>query len=132
MIDVRRAYEWDPGRHLTDVPAEAVLGVEAPLWTESVTSLAEIEFMLLPRLPAVAELGWSPRSIHDWAAFRERLAGHGPRWTTAGIAFHRAPEIPWPATESPEPARPATNVTNRIPAPSRPASQDHPLLPDGA
>ncbi|MGK5441727.1 beta-N-acetylhexosaminidase [Micromonospora sp. URMC 105] len=97
LIDVRRAYDWDPGTHVTGVPADAVLGVEAPLWTESVTTLAEIEFMLLPRLPAIAELGWSPRTTHDWTGFRERLAGHGPRWATAGITYHRAPEIPWPA-----------------------------------
>ncbi|MFG2110731.1 beta-N-acetylhexosaminidase [Micromonospora chersina] len=97
LIDVHRAYDWDPGMHLTGVPAEAVLGVEAPLWTESVTTLAEVEFMLFPRLPAVAELGWSPRSTHDWAGFRERLAGHGPRWTAAGITFHPSPDVPWPA-----------------------------------
>ncbi|QGN47356.1 beta-N-acetylhexosaminidase [Micromonospora sp. WMMD558] len=107
LIDVRRAYDWDPGTHVAGVPAEAVLGVEAPLWTESVTSLAEIEFMLLPRLPAVAELGWSPRATHDWTAFRERLAGHGRRWAAAGIAYHRAPEIPWPTDEP---------VTAHIPA----------------
>ncbi|WP_422736412.1 beta-N-acetylhexosaminidase [Micromonospora sp. WMMD729] len=98
LIDVRRAYDWDPGTHVTDVPSTAVLGVEAPLWTESVTSLADIEFLLLPRLPAIAELGWSPRAKHDWAGFRDRLAGHGPRWSTAGITFHPSPEIPWPAT----------------------------------
>ncbi len=96
LIDVRKAYDWDPGTHVAGVPAEAVLGVEAPLWTESVTSLADIELLLLPRLPAIAELGWSPRASHDWAGFRDRLAGQGPRWTTAGITFHRAPEIPWP------------------------------------
>ncbi|MFY1617132.1 beta-N-acetylhexosaminidase [Micromonospora sp. WMMD736] len=98
LIDVRRAYDWDPGTHVAGVPATAVLGVEAPLWTESVTSLADIEFLLLPRLPAIAELGWSPRATHDWAGFRDRLAGHGPRWSAAGITFHRSPEIPWPAT----------------------------------
>nr|WP_307847281.1 beta-N-acetylhexosaminidase [Micromonospora sp. D93] len=98
LIDVRKAYDWDPGTHVAGVPAEAVLGVEAPLWTESVTSLADIELLLLPRLPAIAELGWSPRASHDWAGFRDRLAGQGPRWTTAGITFHRAPEIPWSTT----------------------------------
>ncbi|MGW3856487.1 beta-N-acetylhexosaminidase [Micromonospora arida] len=95
LIDVRKAYDWDPGTHVADVPAEAVLGVEAPLWTESVTSLADIELLLLPRLPAIAELGWSTRASHDWAGFRDRLAAQGPRWTTAGITFYRAPEIPW-------------------------------------
>jgi len=109
LIDVRRAYDWDPGTHLTGVPAEAVLGVEAPLWTETVTTLAEVEFMLFPRLLAVAELGWSPRSTHDWAAFRERLAGHGPRWVTAGITFHPSPEVPWPTGDG-------THAATRIPA----------------
>ncbi|MEV4831200.1 beta-N-acetylhexosaminidase [Micromonospora sp. NPDC049257] len=96
LIDVHRAYHWDPATHLTGVPAEAVLGVEAPLWTESVTSLAEIEFLLLPRLPALAEVAWSAPSTRSWAGFRERLAGHGPRWQAAGITFHPSPEIPWP------------------------------------
>ncbi|WP_257028575.1 beta-N-acetylhexosaminidase [Micromonospora purpureochromogenes] len=121
LIDVRRAYDWDPGTHVTGVPADAVLGVEAPLWTESVTTLAEVEFMFLPRLPAIAELGWSPRSAHDWARFRERLAGHGPRWATAGIAFHRAPEIPWPAERDA-----AATPTTAIPTPSTPTATPTP------
>jgi hexosaminidase len=130
LIDVERAYDWDPGAHLTGVPPEAVLGVEAPLWTESVTSLAEIEFMLLPRLPAVAELGWSPRSRHDWSAFRRRLAGHGPRWTTAGITFHRSPEVPWPA-ERTAPGQPTAGTPGRIPTQANPDTTDK-LVPDDA
>ncbi|WP_406041957.1 beta-N-acetylhexosaminidase [Micromonospora sp. NBC_00898] len=115
LIDVRKAYDWDPGTHLTGVPAAAVLGVEAPLWTESVTSLAEIEFMLLPRLPAIAELAWSPRVTHDWAGFRDRLAGHGLRWDLAAIAFHHSPEIPWPteATQRAVPRQPTAETTDR-------------------
>ncbi|MFI2647525.1 beta-N-acetylhexosaminidase [Micromonospora fulviviridis] len=110
LIDVHRAYDWDPATHLTGVPAEAVLGVEAPLWTESVATLAEVEFMLFPRLPAVAELGWSPRSTHDWAGFRRRLAGHGPRWTAAGITFHPSPDVPWPAAPT-VPTQPTRDTT---------------------
>ncbi|MFE9919309.1 beta-N-acetylhexosaminidase [Micromonospora sp. NPDC005553] len=117
LIDVRKAYDWDPGTHVAGVPTEAVLGVEAPLWTESVISLADIELLLLPRLPAIAELGWSPRASHDWADFRDRLAGQGPRWTTAGITFHRAPEIHWPTTPiiptQPNPAVPSQDNTTR-------------------
>ncbi|MEU9510068.1 family 20 glycosylhydrolase [Micromonospora sp. NPDC048170] len=119
MIDVRRAYDWDPGAHVAGVPADAVLGVEAPLWTESITSLVEVEFMLFPRLPAIAELGWSPRATHDWAGFRDRLAGHGPRWATAGIAFHRSPEIPWP-TGRPAPAGSQATI------PSQPGPEEAP------
>ncbi|WP_413785231.1 family 20 glycosylhydrolase [Micromonospora zamorensis] len=112
LIDVRKAYDWDPGTHVAGVPPEAVLGVEAPLWTESVTSLADIEFLLLPRLPAIAELGWSTRATHDWADFRDRLAGQGPRWATAGITFHRAPEIPWATTATTIPTQRNTPQTD--------------------
>ncbi|WP_436798925.1 beta-N-acetylhexosaminidase [Micromonospora aurantiaca (nom. illeg.)] len=115
LIDVRRAYEWDPATHVRGVPAEAVLGVEAPLWTESVTTLAEVEFMLFPRLPAVAELGWSPRETHDWSRFRGRLAGHGPRWSTAGITFHQSPEIPWPTTSAQIPTQPTPHPSPTTP-----------------
>ena len=98
LIEVRAAYDWDPGSYLDGVPADAVLGVEAPLWTETIRTVAEIEFMTFPRLVAIAELGWSPAATRDWDAFRLRLAAQGPRWTIAGIAFYPSPEVPWPAT----------------------------------
>jgi hexosaminidase len=94
-VEVRQAYDWDPGSYLVDVPADAVLGVEAPLWTETISTLSQAEFMTFPRLPAIAELGWSPASTHDWASFRCRLGAQGPRWTAAGIAFHPSPQVPW-------------------------------------
>ncbi|MGC4895276.1 family 20 glycosylhydrolase [Micromonospora sp. DT31] len=126
-VDVRRAYEWDPAAHLHDVPAEAVLGVEAPLWTETITTPAEVEYMLFPRLPALAELGWSPRATHDWSRFRERLSGHAPRWAAAGITFHRSPEIPWPPTAPPIPAQPTAHTAPTFPSTSQPeAAADHP------
>ncbi|WP_049573403.1 beta-N-acetylhexosaminidase [Nonomuraea sp. SBT364] len=96
LIEVRTAYDWDPGAHLTGVPESAVLGVEAPLWTETIVTEDDLEYMAFPRLPAVAELGWSPRSAHDWEGFRERLAAQGPRWETLGIGFHRSPQVSWP------------------------------------
>ncbi|WP_246595001.1 beta-N-acetylhexosaminidase [Actinoplanes auranticolor] len=94
-IEVRTAYDWDPATHLTGLPASAVLGVEAPLWSETLRSLDDIEFMAFPRLPAIAELGWSPASTHDWESFRARLAAYGPRWTARGVDFYPSPQIDW-------------------------------------
>ena len=83
-----------------------MLGVEAPLWTESVTSLADIEYMLLPRLPAIAELGWSPRATHDWAGFRRPAGRPGPALDDApGSPSTARPEIPWPTDARPIPAQ---------------------------
>jgi hexosaminidase len=96
LIEVSTAYGWDPGHYLRNVPETAIRGVEAPLWTETIVTSADIEFMAFPRLPAYAELGWSPFSTHDWSGFRQRLAAQGPRWTAQHINFYRSPEIPWP------------------------------------
>jgi hexosaminidase len=96
LIEVRDAYGWDPGNYLQGAPASAVRGLEAPLWTETIVTSDDIEFMAFPRLPAYAELGWSPTSTHNWPDFRQRLATQGPRWTAQGIDFYRSPQVPWP------------------------------------
>ena len=93
LIEVRTAYDWDPGTHLAGVPATAVLGVEAPLWSETLRDLDDIEYMAFPRLAAIAELGWSP--TRDWESFRTRIGAYGPRWTLRGVDYHRSPQIDW-------------------------------------
>jgi hexosaminidase len=95
-ITVKTAYGWDPAAYLPGVGEKSVLGVEAPLWSETLRSLDDIESMAFPRLPAIAELGWSPASTHDWEGFRKRLAVQGPRWERQDINFTRVDEIPWP------------------------------------
>ncbi|WP_250006693.1 beta-N-acetylhexosaminidase [Actinoplanes sp. M2I2] len=92
-IEVRKAYDWDPGTHVTGVPESAVLGIEAPLWSETLRNLDDIEFMAFPRLAALAELGWSP--ARDWESFRARLGAYGPRWTARGVDFYPSPQIDW-------------------------------------
>jgi hexosaminidase len=94
-VEVEKAYGWDPETLIDGVPAAAVLGVEGPLWTETVERFDQVEYMAFPRLPALAELGWSPRSTHDWADFRRRLGAHGPRLAAQGVNFHRSAQIPW-------------------------------------
>ncbi|MFI6602509.1 beta-N-acetylhexosaminidase [Nonomuraea sp. NPDC050536] len=97
MIEVRDAYGWDPATFLSGLPSSQVLGVEAPLWTETIRTGADIEYMAFPRLPALAELGWSPQSTHDWTAFKSRLAAQGPRWHVMGVNYYHSTQISWPA-----------------------------------
>jgi len=92
-IEVRTAYDWDPGTLLSDVPASAVLGVEAPLWSETLRKMDDIEFLAFPRLAAIAELGWS--HAHSWESFRSRLGAYGPRWDRQGVDFYRSTQIDW-------------------------------------
>ncbi|GAA3888491.1 family 20 glycosylhydrolase [Saccharothrix violaceirubra] len=106
MIEVQDAYNWNPGTHVSGVQESSVLGVEAPLWTETIVKPEHIDYMVFPRLPAIAELGWSPWSTHDWNAFKARLGAQGARWNFMGIQFYRSTQVPWdggPTTTSPRP-----------------------------
>lgn len=50
------------------------------------------EYLIFPRLPGHAEVGWSPAG-RDWAQYRARLATHAERWEAQGRAYFRAPEV---------------------------------------
>jgi hexosaminidase len=95
LIEVRDAYDWNPGTLLPDIPESAVIGVEAPLWAETLVKLQDYEYMAFPRLIAVAEIGWSAQSDRGWDGFQLRLARHGPRLSALGVNFYRSPQVPW-------------------------------------
>lgn len=99
---VERAYSWEPGDIIDGVDESDILGVEAPLWAETVRDLGDIDLLAFPRIAAAAEAAWSPATgtipQRAWASFRERVGALGPLWTSLGIGFHPSDEIPW-ATE---------------------------------
>ncbi|MEJ1087116.1 beta-N-acetylhexosaminidase [Microbacterium sp. Mu-80] len=96
LVDVRRAYDWEP-TDVLDVPADEILGVEGPLWTETVRSLADAEQLMFPRIAAVAERAWTPADGAEltWESFRARLGAMAPLWQADGIRFHPTSEIDW-------------------------------------
>ncbi|HMD81207.1 MAG TPA: family 20 glycosylhydrolase, partial [Anaerolineales bacterium] len=71
------------------------LGIEAPLWTETITTVDDLDYMLFPRLPACAEIGWTLREKRDWEDYCPRLANHGQRLAAMGTNFYRSPQVPW-------------------------------------
>lgn len=96
---VQRAYEWEPSAVVEGIEESDILGVEAPLWSETIRTAAEIDTMAFPRIAAAAEAAWSPATgasdLRTWASFRERVGSLGPLWTRLGIGFHPSGEIPW-------------------------------------
>jgi hexosaminidase len=95
-VEVRDSYDWDPVTLVDAVGEDAILGVEAAVWTETLRTLRDVETMLFPRLCAVAEVAWTPQKRRDWDDFRVRVAAQGPRWESAGVAYTRSPQIDWP------------------------------------
>lgn len=95
LIEVQTGYDWDPARLLDGVSERDILGLEASLWSETLKTLEDIEFMTFPRLPGCAEIGWSPVSGRNWSEYRIRLGAHGLRLAGLGVRFYRSPQVPW-------------------------------------
>jgi hexosaminidase len=95
LIEVKDSYDWNPASLIPVVSESALLGVEAPLWSETLVKLEDYEFLAFPRLAAIAEVAWSPQSARDWETFRLRLAEQGPRLSALGVNFYRSPQVPW-------------------------------------
>ncbi|MGD8279826.1 MAG: family 20 glycosylhydrolase [Gemmatimonadota bacterium] len=95
LSDPRRAYAWEPTEIFSQIPEASIAGVEATLWSETMGSLDDVEYLAFPRLAGVAEMGWSAAGARDWEEYRRRLGAHGARWTALGVNFHRSPQIDW-------------------------------------
>jgi hexosaminidase len=95
FTNVQDAYVWDPARQVSGVGAKDVLGVEAPLWGETVHSIRDVEYLAFPRLIGIAEIGWSPARGRSWREYRQRLGAQAPLLEALRVNFYRSPEVPW-------------------------------------
>lgn len=94
-IEVDDAYKWDPALMIAGIDQEHVLGVEAPLWTETISTMDEIEYMLFPRLAGIAEIGWTPAENRKWDEYKTRLGDHALRLAAMGVNFYASEKVPW-------------------------------------
>ena len=94
LISVKDAYDWEPGSYMNGLEENDILGLEAPLWTETVVTMKDIEYLAFPRIIGIAELAWSPKG-HNWEEYRQRLATHGKRMEAMGINFYKSPDVDW-------------------------------------
>ena len=94
LISVKDAYDWEPASYMTGLEEKDILGIEAPLWTETIITIKDIEFMAFPRIPGIAELAWSPKG-NSWDEYKIRLAKHGKHMNKLDINFFKSPDVDW-------------------------------------
>ncbi|HVN11629.1 MAG TPA: family 20 glycosylhydrolase, partial [Kineosporiaceae bacterium] len=92
----RDFWDWDPETLLApQLPPEALAGVGAAVWTETVQDGDDLEFLLLPRLPGFAERAWARHGNVTWDEHSARLAGHSRLWDQHGWTWFRSSLVPW-------------------------------------
>lgn len=100
-VELDDSYNWDLDTLAEGINQEDIIGIESALWTETITNLDELEYMVFPRMPGHAEIGWSPKALRNWEDYKVRLAKQQTRFEAMGIDYYASPLIPW----SGEPAK---------------------------
>ncbi len=87
---LKKVYNYDPiPVELTTEEAKRVLGAQANLWTEYISTAEHVKYMILPRMLALAEVLWSKKEQHDWNNFAERLQPHLLGFEQRGIRYSK-------------------------------------------
>lgn len=93
-VTLRRSFLWDPAAGLTPDEAENIIGGQSCIWTEYIPREKDLDWLLYPRLLALAETFWSPRQQESgWEDFLARVGAEEKRMDQRGIQY----EIPRPA-----------------------------------
>jgi hexosaminidase len=87
---LKKVYDYEPiPSELNPKQAKFVLGAQANLWAEYITTPAHVEYMVLPRMLALAEVVWSPKENRDWNSFNERLQSQFRVFDQKGLQYSK-------------------------------------------
>jgi len=90
---LEKVYQFEPvPEELTTVEARYVIGAQANVWTEYITTEKHVEYMAVPRMLALSEVLWSPMEARDWETFRRRLPTRLRELDRLGVHY-RVPEV---------------------------------------
>jgi hexosaminidase len=93
-LSLEMVYSYDPvPADLNADEARHILGAQANLWTEYIASEKLAEYMVLPRLSALAEVVWTPKNLRDYEKFSHRMVRQYERYDAMQLNYRvSAPE----------------------------------------
>lgn len=91
-VPMEKVYSFNPiPEELTPEQHKHIIGVQANLWTEYITTGNKVEYMLFPRFLAFSEVAWMPSAKKNYDDFIERVSDQFPKLDLMGINY-RIPE----------------------------------------
>ncbi len=93
VIPLENAYQYEP---LAEVPdsdpiRKRILGIQCALWSEIIITQQRMDYMIFPRLTAMAEACWTEKPHRNWEDYLSRLKGHLPLLDKQNIQYRQ----PW-------------------------------------
>lgn len=87
-MDTVYSFEAVPAE-LSAAEAKHILGAQAQVWTEYIQTPKDVEYMLFPRLSALAEALWSAKSRRNYPDFLSRMVTHERRLQAMDINYRK-------------------------------------------
>ncbi len=84
---VKAVYSYVPMRDVPEELQSKYMGVQANFWTEWVVEESVVQYLMLPRLAAVAEAGWTPQSKRNYDDFIRRLQAESKYYQMKGVNY---------------------------------------------
>ncbi len=84
---VEAVYAYVPMKDVPETLQPAYMGVQANFWTEWVEDGSTVEYLMFPRLAAVAEAGWTPQTLRNYPSFLERMQSEPDYYNAKGVNF---------------------------------------------
>ncbi len=89
FLPLETVYGFEPvPPELTAEQGKHVLGTQGQAWSEYMPVASHMEYMLFPRLTALAEVAWTPAARKNYADFQKRLPVMEQRWKAMGVNYH--------------------------------------------
>lgn len=109
---LNQSYKFDPLPNGVD--PQYVLGGQANLWSERLSTVRHAEYMLWPRGWAVAESVWSNPDVKNWNDFVRRTESHFQRWDLAQVNYSRSMYDPIFTIKKSENNEPIIELTTQL------------------
>lgn len=85
-LTLEKVYSFSPGEGMTDEEKSRIRGVQGNVWAEYIPTEEHMEYMLYPRILALAEIGWRGAGEKDFAGFRTRALAQTEKLRREGVA----------------------------------------------
>ncbi len=89
-LPIEVVYGYEPMEGMPENGEDHIYGVQANLWAEFLPTIADMEYMLLPRMSAISEVEWSPKGSKDFDRFRTSLDHMKGIYETLGFVYCKA------------------------------------------
>jgi hexosaminidase len=91
-ITLEKVYQFEPiPTVLSTEEAKYVMGAQGCAWAEYMENEAKVEYMVFPRMSALAEVVWSPKEARNWKDFTIRMPKQFKRYDKRGINYAKVP-----------------------------------------